>query len=193
MTLTQDRTPPHPNPLPKRERELTSVVVIARQPLENRAVTDDLYRRRSVSAAYECGGAAGRPGPAFQKTRKRQRVRVAAKPLADDFSELVQQCNGERAPFHHKVGADLIRSIGVCGVAQSKHAEIASLLAWVLSYAALPDQAVAVAAEALSHLGEDELYLRRRLQSTIMRAGEHDPALTAEQGRIEAQLWSIEH
>jgi DNA-binding CsgD family transcriptional regulator len=73
-----------------------------------------------------------------------------------------------------------------------RHAQVASQLAWVLSYAGRAREAVMTAEQALLRLGGDERDLRRRLEATIMMAAAQDPSVARARERVVAQLGEVE-
>jgi DNA-binding CsgD family transcriptional regulator len=75
----------------------------------------------------------------------------------------------------------------------AQHVEIASLLAWVLTFTSETEEAMRTAVVTLAQLGDDQRDLRRRLESTILVAGNHDRALEAAREQVLAQLDDVQH
>jgi DNA-binding CsgD family transcriptional regulator len=73
-----------------------------------------------------------------------------------------------------------------------RYAQIASQLAWVLSYAARAGEAVTAAEQALLRLGEGDRDLRRRLEAMIMMAAAQDPSVARARERVVAHLGEVE-
>ena len=106
--------------------------------------------------------------------------------LLVELGEAERLVDGRAALAHLREALDLTTERG-------RYAEIATQLAWLLTFAARTEEAVTTAVQALSRLGDQERDLRRRLEATILIAGYHDPSLAAVCERVVAQLGDIEH
>ncbi len=120
--------------------------------------------------------------------------RALAEPCpADERAELLVELgraerlvDGRAALAHLREALELTTDGG-------RYVEIAAQLAFLLTFAARTEEAVAVAEQALSRLGDAQLELRRRLEAMILVAGYHDPSLAPRCERVVAQLGAVEH
>src|SRR4051795_9543889 len=89
-----------------------------------RPVALDRNRRRAVGALLARKPAAGGPGAAFEHAREREFVVGQSALLADQRRDLIEQRDGERAPFDNERRAGRIGMDRGLGIAQAQHAGI---------------------------------------------------------------------
>src|SRR6266568_3534165 len=89
---------------------------------EYRAVADDRNRRAGVGPLVARKQPSGRPGAALKHARQREFIDSQTAPLADQHGDLVEQRNGERAPFDHERRVDRIGVDRSFRIAQPQHA-----------------------------------------------------------------------
>src|SRR5688572_22708993 len=103
---------------------MCSFAVIKKSSSEYRTVTDDVDGRRAVSTHAARELAARSPGAAFQNGCKREVLPAFTELAAHARRELVEQRDGERAPFDDNFGAHLVLLLEHSGVARHEHAGV---------------------------------------------------------------------
>ena len=144
--------------------------------------------RATLRRAAEVALAAGASHSAVRYLR-----RALAEPCREDqrVELLVELGAAERLVDGRSAVAHLREALELT-TEHSRYVEIATLLAFVLTYAARTQEAAQTAMQALTRLDAEERDLRRLLEATIMFVGVHDPALATARERVLAQLGEIE-
>ena len=118
---------------------------------------------------------------------------LAERPPQDERAELLVELGGAERLVDGRAALAHLREALELTTDSGRYVEIATQLAWVLSFTARGEEAVETAVQALSRLGDEQRDLRRRLESAIILAGAQDPALAAARERVLAQLGEVEH
>ena len=118
---------------------------------------------------------------------------LAEPPPQDERAELLVELGAAERLVDGRAALAHLREALELTTDRGRYVEIATQLAWVLSFTARGEEAVETAVQALSRLGDEQRDLRRRLESAIILAGAQDPALAAARERVLAQLGEVEH
>lgn len=118
---------------------------------------------------------------------------LAEPPPPDEHAELLAELGAAERLVDGRAALAHLREALERTADRGRYVEIATQLAWVLSFTARGVEAVETAGQALSRLGDEQRDLRRRLESAIILAGAQDPALAAARERVLAQLGEVAH
>jgi len=106
--------------------------------------------------------------------------------LLVELAEAERLVDGRAAIAHMREALELATDPG-------RYVEVATRLAWVLSFGFRIAEAVATVELALSRLGDEQRDLRRRLEAAIMFAGVHDRSMAGARERVVARLGEVDH